>query len=271
MLYRSILMALAGLLACAPASPASETTPPATTTTSSLVGATPQDTAATPVFDLAYLMGHFDPAQHPDFVKVDQRYTERSDFFLHRATYAAFERMYAAALREGIELKVVSATRNFARQKQIWEAKWRGERTLEGGETAPKAYPNPTDRALAILRYSSMPGTSRHHWGTDLDLVELNNEYFAQGKGKRIYDWLLAHAAEYGFCQPYTPKGPERPEGYQEEKWHWSYLPLSKTLTQLAQTQLRNEAIQGFEGAEVAARIDVVGKYVLGINQACQP
>ncbi len=64
-----------------------------------------------------------------------------------------------------------------------------------------------------------MPG-ARHHWGTDFDLNALNNAYFNTKDGKRIYDWLTQHAAEFGFCQPYTAKGgPDgRPIGYEEEK-----------------------------------------------------
>jgi len=222
-------------------------------------------------YDINFLRGMFDPAIHPDFVKVDASYTERTDFFMHRQAYEAFQQMHAAAMKEGINLKIVSATRNFYRQKQIWEAKWRGERLLEGGESAPVAYPDPVQRALAILRYSSMPGTSRHHWGTDIDLVALDNAFFEEGEGKRIYTWLIKNASAYGYCQPYTPKGDERPSGYEEEKWHWSYLPLSTYLTQLAKEQLRNEDISGFAGAEAAVSIDVVGRYVLGIHPDCAP
>jgi zinc D-Ala-D-Ala carboxypeptidase len=54
------------------------------------------------------------------------------------------------------------------------------------------------------MQYSSMPGTSRHHWGTDVDLYALDDIYFTYGDGKIVYDWLLANAANYGFCQPYT-------------------------------------------------------------------
>ncbi len=222
-------------------------------------------------YDINFLRGLFDPATHPDFAKVEAGYTERTDFYMHRQAYEAFKQMHAAAMKEGIRLSIVSATRNFYRQKQIWEAKWRGERLLEGGESAPVAYPDPAQRALAILRYSSMPGTSRHHWGTDIDLVALDNAFFEEGEGKKIYDWLIANASAYGYCQPYTRKGDERPTGYEEEKWHWSYLPLSATLTQLAREQLRNEDINGFEGAEAAVRIDVVGRYVLGIHPDCAP
>ncbi len=218
----------------------------------------------------AYLTGKFDPTQHPDFVPVAAQYTDGDPYVLHRETYAAFERMHAAARADGVKLFIVSATRNFARQRQIWEAKWKGERLLEGTEKADVVYPKAADRARAILRYSSMPGTSRHHWGTDIDLNALENSYFASGEGKRIYDWLRANAATYGFCQPYSPKGVARPHGYEEERWHWSYLPLARQLTQYAATELKDSDISGFAGAEAAAEIEVLRHYVLGINQECQ-
>ncbi len=225
-----------------------------------------QDTFAS----LAYLTGRFEPADHPDFVKVAPAYTDGDPYLLHRETYAAFERMHAAAKADGVTLTMVSATRNFERQKQIWEAKWNGERLLEGKDKADEVYPDPADRARAILRYSSMPGTSRHHWGTDIDLNDLNNGYFAGGEGLEVYKWLTAHAAEYGFCQPYTAKGAERPEGYEEEKWHWSYLPLATKLTDFAARELADEDITGFAGAEAAPRIGVIRNYVLGINKECR-
>lgn len=217
-------------------------------------------------FDIDYITGHFDPATHADFARIEDQYTDKQDVYLRKDTYEAFLKMYAAAEKEGIKLLIRSATRNFDYQKSIWEAKWEGRRELEAGETAPKAYPDPKERALAILRYSSMPGTSRHHWGTDMDLNAFTNSYFEKGEGKKIYDWLTAHAAEYGFCQPYSAG---RPYGYNEERWHWSYLPVAKKLTYLAQTQLKDENITGFKGDEAATQIGVVEKYVLGINEDC--
>jgi zinc D-Ala-D-Ala carboxypeptidase len=222
-------------------------------------------------FDLDYVMGKFDPATHPDFVLIQAQYANREGMYLHREAYDAFLRMHAAAKKEGLELRILSAARNFDYQKGIWEAKWTGARAVENGKDAAKAYPDPELRALKILEYSSMPGTSRHHWGTDMDLNALNNEYFETGYGQRLYQWLVQNAPAFGFCQPYTPKGDKRPDGYNEEKWHWSYLPLSRPLAQLAREQLKNEMIEGFKGAEVAVRIGVVQKYVLGINEECLP
>ncbi len=216
-----------------------------------------------------YLMGKFIPAKHADFVAVDIKHASRKGMFLRKDTYDAFVKMAKAAKADGVNFTIKSATRNFSAQKVIWEGKWNGTRLLEGKENAKKKYPVGKDRALKILEYSSMPGTSRHHWGTDFDINAFTNSYFEKGKGLKEFEWLTAHAAEYGFCRPYTQKSDERPNGYNEEKWHWSYLPVALKLTQQYQLRFGNEAISGFEGSETAGEIDVVGKYVLGISGAC--
>ncbi|MEL6832007.1 MAG: M15 family metallopeptidase [Bacteroidota bacterium] len=222
-------------------------------------------------FTIDYVRGRFDPRKHPDFVAVANKYTDGDGtYYLRQDVYEAFQEMHAAAAADDVRLVIISATRNFARQKMIWEAKWNGARLLEGREKAPEVYPNPKDRAFAILRWSSMPGTSRHHWGTDMDLNRLTNDYFESGEGLKVYEWLTTHAAGYGFCQPYSPKGDERPHGYNEEKWHWSYLPIARQLTELARQTLADAQIDGFDGAEAATQIGVVEKYVLGINPICK-
>lgn len=221
-------------------------------------------------FDFGYLMGRFDPAKHPDFSKIETPFADRAGMYLRKDAYEAFKKMHSAAQKEGVSLKIISAARNFDVQKGIWEAKWNGSRILSNGQNAAKAYPVAKDRALKILEYSAMPGASRHHWGTDIDLNNLSDQWFLQGEGKKIYAWLVKNAANFGFCQPYSAKNELRPEGYNEEKWHWSYMPISKKLTTLAQNKMKDSMITGFSGAETATEIGVVGKYVLGINQQCQ-
>ncbi len=221
--------------------------------------------------DLDYLMGKFEPSKHPDFVLIDPKYADREGMYLHKQTYAAFEKMYQDALQVGVKLVIRSATRNFEAQKKIWENKWDGKTKVESNENLAETTPDPMMRALKILLYSSMPSTSRHHWGTDIDLNSFSNSYFEQGEGKKLYDWLVANAAKYGFCQPYTAKGDARPYGYEEERWHWSYLPIAQPLTKLAANSLTDNMIQGFKGAETAIEIGVVKKYILGINQDCLP
>ena len=101
-----------------------------------------------------------------------------------------------------------------------------------------------------------------------MDLNNFNNSYFESGEGLRIYNWLKEHGGEYGFCQPYTDKSGGR-SGYEEEKWHWTYMPLSKDLTEFARNHLKDEFITGFQGSQTAAEIGIVRNYVLGINNQC--
>lgn len=208
-----------------------------------------------PAVTADYLMGKFDPAKHADFCKIGVKYATKPDMYLRKETYEAFVKMAEAAQKDGVKLNILSATRNFEYQKRIWDIKF--ERLKD--KTA-------WSRVKKILQYSAMPGSSRHHWGTDIDLNNLENAHFEKGEGKKIYEWLSKNAASYGFCQPYTAG---RATGYKEEKWHWSYTPLSKDFTAIAGKYLKNDMIIGFKGAETASQIDIVNNYILGINKEC--
>ena len=72
------------------------------------------------------------------------------------------------------------------------------------------------------------------------------------------------------FVKPIRPKDEVRPTGYEEEKWHWSYLPIANQVMKLAREQLKNEDITGFQGAEVANKLNIIDNYVLGINPNCK-
>jgi len=219
-------------------------------------------------FDVNYLLGKFEPSKHPDFTLIQPEHTTKSGIYLRKDAYDSFRKMYEAARKDGITLKIISATRNFSSQKSIWEAKWTGERIVEGKNLA-KDVKDSVERARIILHYSSMPGTSRHHWGTDIDINDLNDSYFTTGQGKKEYEWLVKHAPEYGFCQPYSPKGEKRPAGYEEEKWHWSYMPVSSKLTKLYQEKVQPSMITGFKGSGTAGPLDVIRNYVAGISGDC--
>lgn len=218
---------------------------------------------------LQYIMGHFEPEKHPLFVKIDSQYADRAGMYLRKEAYAAFLKMNEAAGEAGINLVIRSAARNFEYQKGIWERKWTGE-TLVDGEKLNETMPDPYRRAQRILRFSSMPGSSRHHWGTEIDLNSFENEWFESGEGKRIYQWLNEYAGEYGYCQVYTEKGDDRKHGYEKEKWHWSYLPIARDLTDYAEQHLKDSYIEGFKGSETADSLEIVEHYVLGIDPYCR-
>lgn len=209
--------------------------------------------------DKNYLLGKFNQNQDDRFVQLDDQYTGGSakGAYLRKETYEAFVRMAEAAKQDGVNLVIISATRNYLQQKAIWERKWVNDKESK----------TDVDRAKKILLYSSMPGSSRHHWGTDMDLNNLNNEYFDSGEGLKIYEWLKAHAHEYGFCQPYTTKTDGR-TGYEEERWHWSYTPLSIPFLEAYKKTVVLTDIRDFLGSETAAKIDIITNYVDGV--ACK-
>jgi LAS superfamily LD-carboxypeptidase LdcB len=188
---------------------------------------------------------------------------------MRKDVFAAYKKMYDQAKKEGIHLVIRSATRNFSAQKKIWEDKWFGRRILDDGVNAFTEIKDEKQRALKILEYSSMPGTSRHHWGTDIDLNAFTNEYFEKGEGLKVYNWLQEKAGLFGFCQTYTPFDVKRPVGYQCEKWHWSYTPLSAGLTEWAKSNVKDNMMTGFAGSETAREIGIVQNYILGINPDC--
>jgi LAS superfamily LD-carboxypeptidase LdcB len=128
---------------------------------------------------------------------------------------------------------------------------------------------DPLERGRIILKYSSMPGTSRHHWGTEVDLNVLANSYYTAGEGKVLYQWLRDNAGRYGFCQPYT-KG--RKGGYDEEMWHWSYVPLAKQFLHDWNRLLASEMIfsKGEPFACASVLWPLASEYVNDINGECR-
>lgn len=219
---------------------------------------------------LKYLIGDIDPAKDPMFAKIPEKYLGGSRVWGHKDAVDAFVRMAEDAASNGYVLKAVSAFRSFSDQKEIWENKWSGK-TLVGGKKLNVSTPDPKARALKILEFSSMPGTSRHHWGTDFDINNLNNSYFNTRDGKRIYDWLTQHAPQYGFCQVYSAKGADgRSTGYEEEKWHWSYMPVASWYLKQYPIDVGYERLTGFDGATSAKDINVIKNYVQGINPECK-
>jgi LAS superfamily LD-carboxypeptidase LdcB len=152
----------------------------------------------------------------------------------------AFTALQADARRAGFELAIASSFRSFSRQLEIWNAKAAGLRPVHDdlGRPVPMSLLSPMERVHAILRYSALPGTSRHHWGTDLDVydaaaitpdykLELSPQEVAPGGVfDALHNWLDARIAageSRGFFRPYN----EDRGGVAPERWHLSYAPLA--------------------------------------------
>jgi LAS superfamily LD-carboxypeptidase LdcB len=155
----------------------------------------------------------------------------------HAQALAALLALREAAARDGIDIAVFSAFRDFDAQVKIWNAKFRGRRVLydRHGRALDYATLDKSARVAAILNWSALPGASRHHWGSDIDVYDraamppdyrvrlLPEEYARDGVFARLAAWLDTHAHAFGFYRPYA----EDRGGVCPEPWHLSYAPVS--------------------------------------------
>ncbi len=173
-----------------------------------------------------------------------------------------------AAAREGIELAIFSGFRDFDAQCRIWNQKFRGERPLydERGNVRERVGLDDDALVAAILTWSALPGASRHHWGTDIDVFDrsamppgyrvrlLPEEAEPSGVFGRLHAWLDKHAAHFGFFRPYG----EYRGGVLPEPWHLSYAEVAVPALRQLSVELIGAALRDAEllgKANVLARL----------------
>ncbi len=160
-------------------------------------------------------------------------------FLMEAETLYHFRLLQREAALAGFSLQVVSAFRSFERQKMIWQAKAQGKRPLldDFGQRLDASSLSSRQKFSAIIRWSAVPGMSRHHWGTDIDVFDANikpidevqltpDEVSEQGEFAGLHAWLderINQAQSFGFYRPY-----QFDFGVAPERWHLSYLPKAK-------------------------------------------
>ena len=93
-------------------------------------------------------------------------------------------------------------------------------------------------------RESARPGYSEHQTGLAFDVIGTNGDLVTEEKAAQ---WLLDHAADYGFVVRYL-KGKEKETGYMAEEWHLRYV--GKEAKEIAESGLSLEEYYGFEGGD---------------------
>ena len=173
---------------------------------------------------------------------------------LHMQAVLPFLNMRKAALTVDIDLVPLSGFRDFDRQLAIWNAKFSGERPMldAAGNLLDAAALAPRERVEAILLWSALPGASRHHWGTDVDLVDrglseagyqikLTREEFAPGGPFAPLNlWLDTNAPRFGFFRPFQGVR----SGVQPEPWHFSFAPIAERARRRLSAQVLRNAIE---------------------------
>jgi LAS superfamily LD-carboxypeptidase LdcB len=198
---------------------------------------------------------------------------------LHPQAAAALLAMRSAAAEADLDLMPVSGFRDFARQLAIWNAKFRGERPLldRHGQLIERAGLDEAGIVGHILLWSALPGASRHHWGTEIDVIDgrqlkaqqrtelLSADYQAGGPYAPLNAWLDAHAPRFGFYRPYDlDRG-----GVQPEPWHLSFAPIAQRALERLTLPVLSAALAGaaLEGrATVLAQLpQIYHRYVLAV------
>lgn len=189
---------------------------------------------------------------------------------LQEEVQEAFDKMQKAALKEGISLRIVSEYRSFDRQASIWNRKY--HKYISQGFS-------PREAITKIIEYSTLPGTSRHHWGTDIDLIDgsvaipksvlTHANYEGNGIYAKLKKWMDENSEKYGFYLVYT-NDPHR-KGFKYEPWHYSYKPLAdKLLKEFSSISLvdlfKNVELKGIDYISEAFLEQYTEENILDIN-----
>lgn len=150
-----------------------------------------------------------------------------------------------AAKTAGFDLAIASAYRSFERQKWIWNAKLSGKRSIldENNRAIEVGSLSSLERIEKLMRWSALPGASRHHWGSDMDIYDrsavepdydlqlVSDEYTGKGPFAPLIIWLreyLSQSASPDFFFPYL----DDHGGISPEPWHISYRPVAESRAQ---------------------------------------
>jgi LAS superfamily LD-carboxypeptidase LdcB len=220
-----------------------------------------------------------------------------------REAAEAMDALSRAARADGVNAWPRSGYRTFNQQSYLWNRKFRGEdevRAPDGSRSRLGADLSDEERARRILCYTAFPGTSRHHWGTDVDMAQTFADSCADAitgppaagnappgepasapsgagtdKGAtpcvESHHWMVENAPRFGFCRVYdADRG-----GFRPEPWHWSYLPLAvpalaRYVEEVGPERLRGRGVDG-ESAVLDAFDAYRERFVLGIDPEALP
>lgn len=133
--------------------------------------------------------------------------------YLHANIVNDFVALQSAAASAGFDLCIASSFRDFNRQSAIWNAKFSNKRVVlnKAQQAVELNSLSDIEKCTAIMLYSALPGASRHHLGTDLDIFDKGavsddyelqltpDEYQHGGPFAELSQWLDTHLAEFGF------------------------------------------------------------------------
>lgn len=165
---------------------------------------------------------------------------ERLEAPVHRLIIDDCLALKAAAKGAGFNFAIASGYRGYQRQRKIWNDKLEGLRPVfdDQGRELDLSLLSDWQKVQAVLRWSALPGSSRHHWGCDIDIYDkaaMPENYHLQLSAAEVesggmfgpfHDWLeayLSSMSEPTFFKPYAIDS----GGIAPERWHLSHCQLA--------------------------------------------
>lgn len=178
----------------------------------------------------------------------------RQELKIRRQVVEPLQQLMMKAADQGFDMRIASGFRSFDRQLLIWNNKAQGNRPVldENGCPIDLTFLTEDEKMWAILKWSALPGASRHHWGTDVDVYDASKmsetyelqltqeETEGEGPCAEFHAWLTRELREgnTGFYRPFT----EGIGKVSPEPWHLSFAPLANQFAeQLTEDILRKK------------------------------
>ncbi len=146
----------------------------------------------------------------PDSYEPDLVYVCGSEERLDKKVAEHYEKMYNAALKDGVTLTPCSGYRSYETQERNYNRK---VSFFEGQGYSTE------DAKVKAATIIMPPGSSEHNLGYAMDIVCVD-EWF---EDTEEFKWLQNNAADYGFIMRY-PKDKQDITKVIYEPWHWRYV-----------------------------------------------
>ena len=138
------------------------------------------------------------------------------------------QNMLSACYDEGLEPLICSSYRSVETQNKLFQEEV--DEYLSGGYSKDEA----EKMASQVVAY---PGTSEHHLGLALDIVDVRNQVLnEEQENTDVQKWLMENSWKYGFILRY-PNDKSEITGIIYEPWHYRYVGIE------AATEIHNRNI----------------------------
>lgn len=237
--------------------------------------------------DASWLDSHPNSAQCLEALGLCESHLEQyidprgHQHLLHQSMISPWQALEAQVRAAGFELAIASSYRSFSRQQSIIEKKWRGELVVRDSLSQILNIDDmaAVDKLMAILRWSALPGASRHHWGCDVDVYDqaslaegyqiqlISEEFEGDGPFAAMHDFIdeLMLDPAFPFFRPYAIDS----GGVAPERWHLSYAPVAREYQHclnpaIVLAALKANKVLGDDITVVASLIDeIMARFVM--------